>query len=826
MARARARAGATTPVAECGGTIAAPARRWCNRDVGLLRLWTGAEVRRRWRAHVAVALLVGVAAAVAFTTAAGARATASAYDRFAARQALPDAEMDSVPDNARAELVRRPEVVSAGSYAALFAAPVHAGMAPGRDFIVFAPADETYGRTIDRPILLRGHLADPARTDEIVINEAATATFDLGVGSRAPIVSLGADELGSLLGGRYDQLTFHGPRPVLRVVGVVRTRLDLGHAGYARNYALATPAFYQRYGSQIGAFTPQLDVRLKPGTSVASFLVRAKDVVSRVDPAAGTQFNGRALADGLRSVRDASHVQALALALVAVAAALAGLLALTQLVVRSVTAMSDDFPALDAIGLSRWGRAGLAAGSVVPAVVTGTGLGVAAAIAGSRLFPTAVARRTGPPPGFSADLTVLVAGAAVIVAVVAGAAGVAAYRWRRGPVLAGGPSAPSRLDAVAATLPPAPGIGFRWALPRGGAAGPQARTAVAGAIVGVCAAVAALTYWSALERLVTTPSAYGWTFDVDAGGGDDPAAVAQLRGTLLQHAAVGDVAVARIFGDSRIGDQTGDVYGFEAVRGRISPAVLEGREPIRADEIMLGSKTARALHAHVGSTVALAISPEVPPAQLHVVGIGVLPTIEGDRFANGAAVTKEALDRMTSDGGYVEVLARVAPGAARAGGLAALRRDGLVSNVAEPPGDVRNLDLVRGYPLWLAGFVALLGLLAVLHSLLASARRRTHQIGILRALGLSRHQVLVAAATQAGTVILIGALIGVPLGTAVGRWTWQVSAHQLGVSGTVSSPLTLVILAVGAALVAMGTVGALAGWWAGRDVPASALRAL
>ena len=41
--------------------------------MALLWLWTGAEVRRRWRAHAVMTLLVGVVVAVAFTTAAGAR---------------------------------------------------------------------------------------------------------------------------------------------------------------------------------------------------------------------------------------------------------------------------------------------------------------------------------------------------------------------------------------------------------------------------------------------------------------------------------------------------------------------------------------------------------------------------------------------------------------------------------------------------------------------------------------------------------------------------------------------------------------------------------
>src|SRR5207249_2125510 len=114
-------------------------------------------------------------------------------------------------DDGRAVVAHRAEVVGAAGYSALFAAPARVGVAPGRDFIVFAAADRSYGRTIDRPIVLHGRLPDPTRADEIVVNEAAAAAFGLPAGSRTSIMSLGADELENLLGGRYDQLTFHGP---------------------------------------------------------------------------------------------------------------------------------------------------------------------------------------------------------------------------------------------------------------------------------------------------------------------------------------------------------------------------------------------------------------------------------------------------------------------------------------------------------------------------------------------------------------------------------------------------------------------------------------
>ena len=41
--------------------------------MAVLRLWLGAELRRRWRLHLSLALLIGIIGAVILTVAAGAR---------------------------------------------------------------------------------------------------------------------------------------------------------------------------------------------------------------------------------------------------------------------------------------------------------------------------------------------------------------------------------------------------------------------------------------------------------------------------------------------------------------------------------------------------------------------------------------------------------------------------------------------------------------------------------------------------------------------------------------------------------------------------------
>ncbi|HEV3354672.1 MAG TPA: FtsX-like permease family protein, partial [Acidimicrobiales bacterium] len=646
--------------------------------------------------------------------------------------------------------------------------------------------------------------------------------------------SLAADESGAFLGGNYDKLDFHGPTPTVHVVGVIRTWLDLKHASFASNYFFATPAFYEAYKDQIFRYTePELGVVLDHPADAARFVASARAMVEQQYPGSAQLFNASPTKPGLTSIRDATRVQALSLGLVAIAAAIAGLVAIALMVARSVSASSSDFPALRAMGFTRPGRAGLVATTMLPGAVAGTLLALLGATLASPLFPTAVARQTAPPPAIRFDAVALLLGAAVLLAVVLGSAAAGAYRWRPVPVVQTGLYV-GPLDRVATVLPPSPRVGVRWALPRRDALAGRGGTAIVGAIVGVCALAAALTYAAGLNHLVTTPAAYGWTFDVDNGGGTDVNATMKMRDTLLQYPGVGDVGLARICGSAHIGSATADVYGFESVRGPFGPTVLSGREPVAEDEILLATKTARQIHKGVGSSVQLLLGPGAPPATLRVVGIGLLPSIESDQLAQGAAMTRAGLEgipgdnadlqKVFNDNTHVDALVRLAPGVNHKRTLARLQQDGLVSYLATPPGDVRNLDLVRSYPLWLAGFLAAVGLFTVVNALVVSARRRSQQVGILRALGLTRSQIVGAVSSQGAAMCLIGALVGIPLGIALGRWTWAASARQLGVSEAMGAPLAVLFVVIAAGLGLLLLLGATAGFFAARATPARALR--
>ena len=74
-------------------------------------------------------------------------------------------------------------------------------------------------------------------------------------------------------------------------------------------------------------------------------------------------------------------------------------------------------------------------------------------------------------------------------------------------------------------------------------------------------------------------------------------------------------------------------------------------------------------------------------------------------------------------------------------------------------------------------------------------------------------------------MVAIALLVGMPIGVALGRWSWTLLAGQLGVVSEPVTPLPPVLLVVPATLLVANMVAVVPGWLAGRIRPAIALRA-
>jgi ABC-type lipoprotein release transport system permease subunit len=144
--------------------------------------------------------------------------------------------------------------------------------------------------------------------------------------------------------------------------------------------------------------------------------------------------------------------------------------------------------------------------------------------------------------------------------------------------------------------------------------------------------------------------------------------------------------------------------------------------------------------------------------------------------------------------------------------------------LAFEPRTVHNLNAVGIIPWVLAVFLALLAAAAIGHALAMSVRARRVEIAVLRALGLVRRQVRLLIAFQATTSVVIGAVIGIPSGILIGRWTWTAVAQGLGVLDRPVVEVAVIGLIGALALTVANVLASAPAVVAGRLKPADILR--
>jgi hypothetical protein len=777
-----------------------------------------AELRARWKAWLAISLLVGVAGGVVLTAAAGARRGASAFDRFATATRAPDVGVDASPRYFDA-IERLPQVEAAAPIAFVLASP-NPDLFSAQPVIGVAATDARLGTEVDRPDVVNGRLPAFARLREVAVNEAAAEVLAAGAGSSLRISSLSPEQVETLFTGEPVGEPA-GPTVDVVVTGVIRTTHDLGRG--LEPFVLFTPAFYRAYADRIGELGTTLEVRLRGGAAVLpAFKAAARRVVPESQD---VSFDDTRL-DVRRQVEDAIGVEVLALTLFAVVAGVAGLVAAGQALTRQVHLASGDDDTLRSLGLDRTGRFFAAVAPVVPVAAAGALVGVVVATAGSPSMPVGVAREAEIDPGVSIDVLVLAVGAlALLILVVARAALTSWSTIRRVPGAGGvaGRASSVATAAARARVPPAAATGVRMALEPGrGRTAVPVGPALAAAAVGVAGIVATVIFAASLDRLVNLPSSYGWTWDVIVGVGEDEGHAADDRraARLAARADVDGVATLAV-GAVRLEGDTVQGYGLEPVEGSGFATVLAGRAPAAPDEALVGTDTLERIDAEIGSTVE-AETPEGRRA-LRVVGRGVFPDLEAGDHDDFALLTRAGLGSVASDDAGGQILVRWANGVDEDAARERLAREELVQGPARP-NELDNLAGVDVYPRFLAAFLVLLSVAAAGHALVTAVRRRRRDLAVLGTLGFVRRQVSATVAWQATTLAVVGLVVGVPLGLALGRWAWVLVADGLGVSTRVTVPLTVALVVPGALLVA-NLVAFVPGRIAARTRPAVVLRA-
>ena len=272
-----------------------------------------------------------------------------------------------------------------------------------------------------------------------------------------------------------------------------------------------------------------------------------------------------------------------------------------------------------------------------------------------------------------------------------------------------------------------------------------------------------------------------------------------------------------------------DLFRAVAVDPRSLPPADQAASLLNPGQALLSQGAASALRCAVGDQLAVLRG-----------GDRALLTVAGLLPEDGSARSFVLLDigyaqeLLGSLGRLQRIDLRLAAGMRRADALALLREQLPAGVQAAPPdeGTARTAVLSRAYRanLTVLALIALFtgAFLVFTTQTLAVARRRT-RVGLLRALGVERRQVLLAIALEGLQVGLAGSAIGVVCGTAVAAWALRHFGGDLGAgyfSGTHPDfrldpwvLLTFLVLGTGCA-VAGSLVPA---WQAAQADPAQAL---
>jgi hypothetical protein len=140
------------------------------------------------------------------------------------------------------------------------------------------------------------------------------------------------------------------------------------------------------------------------------------------------------------------------------------------------------------------------------------------------------------------------------------------------------------------------------------------------------------------------------------------------------------------------------------------------------------------------------------------------------------------------------------------------------------PAQIADLASIRTAPPLLAGLIALTMVIGLVAGLGRAIRIRRRELAVLRALGCRSSQIYATLCWQAVTVVVIGLVVGLPLGTIGGSALWRSFESGLGVMPSETLPLAGIGIVIGG-VIAVSILAALPpGRRAAAERPAAALR--
>ncbi len=249
--------------------------------------------------------------------------------------------------------------------------------------------------------------------------------------------------------------------------------------------------------------------------------------------------------------------------------------------------------------------------------------------------------------------------------------------------------------------------------------------------------------------------------------------------------------------------------------------VIEGRLPRDASEraVVLGRLAAEVLKKKVGDTV------QIEAAELPVVGI-----VDGQAVVeNGAIILAlPVLQEVTENQGKINFIdIRVIPNttkdevAALCGTIKEIFPEGRAMVAREVVGTSQGFQIARAMS-WSTSILAIVvGILGVMNTMLMTVFERTHEIGILLAVGWKRRRIVYMVLCESALLGLLGGVTGVIMG-AIGLKVLETTPAVRGLLEPDFGP-DLVLISVAIA-VAVGILSGLyPAWRSSRLSPSLAL---
>ena len=115
----------------------------------------------------------------------------------------------------------------------------------------------------------------------------------------------------------------------------------------------------------------------------------------------------------------------------------------------------------------------------------------------------------------------------------------------------------------------------------------------------------------------------------------------------------------------------------------------------------------------------------------------------------------------------------------------------------------QQVNQLLGLVYALLALAVVIALIGIVNTLMLSVFERTHEIGLLRAVGMKRRQVRAMIRSESVILALFGAIIGVVVGTALGV-AFAASLKQQGITDIVVPVASLVVFLVLSALLGLG----------------------